>query len=237
MASTRKIWVLIGLCVALFALVLWLSPGRAGRAKWDALGDRVAATRLMAEYLARQLPGSCAVVLSNPFVRERRTSSEIRKFEDAGVDGLRKGFGKAITIKAIVFPELKEAYLKDPQSVVIDPLTRTPLSYVMREDAFDQAAAAHSDCPLLVSLIGLPADLKQTKFWMKPGAPRLALLLPDLRMVGNAEAVRRAVTSGQLVAAVLEKPGAAGAGRHEDRFLLLNADTVDGLIAAYPALF
>jgi hypothetical protein len=81
--------------------------------------------------------------------------------------------------------------------------------------------------------------------WKKEGPPYFALLLPDLRMVGSAEAVATAVKSGKLIAVVLRKPG--GVSEHvtvgkdfkaefDQRFLLVTKDNIDDVLTRMPAV-
>ena len=95
----------------------------------------------------------------------------------------------------------------------------------------------------MISLVGLPAALKEVRCWQNE-KPKFALLLPDLRFVGNAAAIQRAVQNGKLAAFVLAKPGAPdsraalkGPGEFDQRFILVTRENIDGVIADYPQLF
>ncbi|MFH0878229.1 MAG: hypothetical protein V2A34_00810 [Lentisphaerota bacterium] len=231
---TNKIKIVIFLAlVGVLTLILFVLPSKDKRAWSKALVERETATRMLAEYLAAHYPGQEAVVVGNPFIKRSGQSSEVYKFEDAGVRGLKKGFGKSVSIKNIAHPEIRNDFLNNPASVYIDPTTKTPLSYVVSDGAFDQIIKDNADCGILVSLIGLPANLEKTKFWTQAGAPRLGLLLPDLRMIGNEESIRRAVKSGRIAAAIFYKPGSGNAAKLEDRFILLDADNADEWLRTY----
>src|SRR6185369_6935232 len=119
--------------------------------------------------LAGRFPGARALIISNPFAQTKGVGGNVKAYEEAGVRGLRRGFGSKIAI---------------------DADTTTPMSYLVAPDAFDKIAKQHPSCSLLVSLIGLPADLSKVELWQATDGPKLALLLPDLRMVGDAAAVR-----------------------------------------------
>ena len=212
------------------------NPHQAARA------DREIAARGLAEAVLAQLPGHRALVLSNPYVQKPGTARAIVEMEEAGLRGLR-AVQEGKWIGAVVLPELRPAAQENPRAVPIDPETTTPLSYLVAPNAFDHAAQAHPDCGVLVSLIGLPVELDQCEAWKKEGPPAFALLLPDLRMVGDANAVATAVKSGKLVALVLRKPG--GISEHEPltldfkaefdrRFLLVTRENVDDLAARLP---
>ena len=215
---------------------------------WGAspLTQRELAMEYLGRYLASQYPGKKAVVLSNPFSQKSGQPRDVYRFEKAGLKGLQRGLGKSVVIETVAFPELKPGFVENPRSVFIDPRTTTPLSYVVTDDALDRIAAAHPQAELLVSLIGFPLNVRQTETW-KSGNPRqFALLLPDLRMVGDEGAVREAILSGKIAAFVMNKPGAPAEDQpmgkdsrmeFDRRFLLVNRDTIDRLLQVYPRLF
>jgi len=238
------------LALAVLAVVLAIVAGSLlllrSRPQRNALHAREVASRGLAEYLARTQPGQRALVMSNPFIHRAGTDRRIIETEEAGVRGLRAGFGSQVTIGAIVLAELKPGALEDPRSVPIDPETTTPLSYLVAPDAFDHAARAHPDCGIIVSLIGLPADLGHCEVWRAPAAPAFALLLPDLRMVGDTAAVVQAMKSGKLPAFVLRQPGGPGddtpvgkdfQAEFAKRFVLVTRENVEQVIQEHPGLF
>ena len=120
------------------------------------------------------------------------------------------------------------------------------MSFLVAEDSFDRLVREHPDCDVIVSLIGLPAELERVSAWRTPGPPRFALLLPDLRLLGNAAALGEALKSGKLAAFVLNKPGAPEAdvpvGKNvakefARRFLLVTAENFEEVARTYPQLF
>jgi hypothetical protein len=240
----RNLALLIVAAAVAAGLAFWLF--RRDPAQTAALGGRTQATRALTEYLVKTKAGRGVLVVSNPFIERGGVSGEIRATEAAGVRGIEQGLGGRLKMEGPVFPALKPEAEKDPRSVPIDPETTTPLGYLVAEDAFDRLAKAHPDCDVILSLIGLPAALPRVQCWQAAGPPRFALLLPDLRMIGNAEAVRGAVQRGKLAAFVLQKPPApdakAGAkpeaaADFERQFVLVTADNIDQVIQAYPKLF
>lgn len=171
------------------------------------LGQRELAMQFLGKYLSDHYPGGRALVLSNPFSKQPGQPREVYQYEQAGLRGLRRGLGKATKIEQVAFPELKPGALENPRAVAIDPATTTPLSYLVADDALDKLVHQFPQANLFVSLVGLPVNVRHTEAW-KAAGPRFALLLPDLRMVGDAAAVREAVQNGKLAAMVLNKPGA-----------------------------
>jgi hypothetical protein len=219
------------------ALIIAVLLAVAGAAVWffrsndpqaAAFDSRQVATRMLGEYLAKRFPKAPVVVISNPFTG-LGASPKIVEMEQAGIAGLRDAFGKDATLK-IVMPELKPAARTDPRSLLADPETPTPLSYLVAEDSFDKLAA---DAEVVVSLIGLPAELDRVQSWRQAGKPTFALLLPDLRFIGNTAAVRAAMKSGKLAAFIMANPDRSP---KENPFLLFTAESFDPLAQQYPSL-
>jgi hypothetical protein len=238
--------------LALLALVavaglLWWGYGRVTTAAWrPALSSREIATRVLGESLATACPGAKALVVGNPFTLRGGQGAEVYAFEKAGLRGLREGFGKEDAIK-VVYPELRQDFLQHPDLVFIDHNTTTPLSYLVAEDSFERLAQTNPGFELLVSLIGLPVKLCQGPLWRETEKLRFGLLLPDWRLVGGSEAVREAVKSGKITAAVVARPGVPpddtpvrGAdyqAEFNQRFLLVTKANIDELLRTYPRAF
>src|SRR5262245_17742035 len=203
---TRQAPALVFLVLVVAGFVTWylFKPNPYGHA----LSTRAVATRGLAEYLARTQPGKRVLIVSNPFTQQSETAKAVGEMEQAGIRGLREGFGKTMPVATVAFPEMRPEARIDPRAVLAGVETTTPLSYLVAPDAFDNLAKQYPDCEVIVSLIGLPAELSRCESWRKPGAPGFALLLPDLRIVGDAPAVKDAVKSGKLLAFVLAKPNA-----------------------------
>ena len=208
------------------------------------LGHREIAMQFLGEYLADHYSGKKAVVLSNPFSTQPGQPREVYQYEKAGLRGLRRGLGNAVAIEQVAYPEIRPAFFKDRRSVPIDPATTTPLSYIVAEDALDKIIRQHPQAEILVSLIGLPVNVLQTETW-KMGR-KFALLLPDLRMLGDQNSIRATFQNGKIAAIVLNKPGAPSdnqpLGRDPKmeftlRFLLITPENVDQCLKAYPRLF
>lgn len=243
-ASSRAalIWTASALAIALGA---WLYHRTSKAAPRGAMSHRELATRFLAQYIEAHYSGKPVLVVSNPFTQKAGRDPQIYAFEEAGLSGLRKGFGKATPMK-VVFPDVRPEFLKNPRSVQVDPRTTTPLSFLVAENAFDKLAKENPECDLIVSLIGLPVNLAQVEIWRKPDVPKFALLLPDWRFLGSQQAIQGAVKSGKIVAAILNKPGAppetvfsGGDDKTEfdKRFLLVTAENIDNLMRSHPQLF
>ena len=210
------------------------------------LGQRELATQRLGQYLAEHYAGNKAVVLGNPFTQKPGQPREVYRFEKAGRRGLQRGLGTAVVLEAIVYPEVRPEFHQNPAAVYIDPTTTTPLSYVVSDGALDAIVQQHPQADLIVSLIGLPVNIRQTKTWLQDRRKTFALLLPDLRVIGNQAAICQALRNRKIAAFVLNKPGAPPEdqplGRDltmefDQRFLLVTPETVEQCLKAYPRLF
>jgi hypothetical protein len=222
---------------------LFSSPERAVRNK--ALARREIATRVLGEEVAAQLASGQAIILSNPFTQKPGQAAEVYAFEQAGIAGLKKGWSDKVRLAAVVFPELSTAALQNPETVPIDPDSKTPLSFLTAQRAWDGVLEQHQGVDVFVSLIGLPLDLQGLEVWRRP-KPKIALLLPDLRMAGGLASVRDAFQRGKLLALVLNKPGAPAEAaaldrdyrvEFERRFVLVTARNFNDMVRAYPRAF
>jgi hypothetical protein len=214
-----------------------------GCSKTAPQSERELVTRVLAEHVAKAVKPKSVLILSNPFSQSAGRSADASAFEKAGIAGLNEGFGDGIKI-SVGFPALKPEVLKDPTSVVVDAQTTTPLSFLVADNAFTEAASRHPDADVIVSLIGLPVNLGAFKEWQNAGKPQFALLLPDWRIIGGREAILQNYQSGKLIAAVVRKPN-SGEGEltgnsrkdFEQRYLLVTRENVEQLISEQSALF
>jgi len=153
--------------------------------------------------IAKLRPECKVLVLSNPFSKESGYLNEKSQYERASLRGLRKGLGGRSPVK-VVFPEIRPEYFANPQSVIIPPDSRTPLSFLMQPASVDQLADAHPECNVIVSLIGLPFGVDRLKIWNEQDPRCFALLLPDLRLLGSPANTVEAFQRGKLLVAVAE---------------------------------
>jgi hypothetical protein len=183
--------------VAALAFFSWPSG-----AKGDALAAREAAMAMLGARIAKVRPGCPVLVLANPFAKDAGYLSEKNQFERAGLHGLRHGLGRRGTV-TVVSPEIRPEYFADPASVIIPPDSTTPLSFLMRPASVSQLADAHPECPVIVSLIGLPFGVERLPLWSEEDPRNFALLLPDLRVLGPPAVAAEAFERGKILAAVV----------------------------------
>ncbi len=230
---------LFGLVEAQFHVLSGIFGGRP-------LAHRELATRFLGQYLARSFPGKKGIILSNPFSKRPGQPAEVYAFEKAGLRGLQGGLGKAVRVETIAFPELKPGALENPHAYAIPPNSTTPLSYLVNDDALDKVVEQSPDAEIVISLIGLPANVQKTRAWSGMSPRRFGLLLPDFRVLGDRTAVLEGFRSGKIAAAVLNKPGAPAADQplgkdqrmeFEQRFLLVTPENVERYMQLFPRLF
>jgi hypothetical protein len=206
------------------------------------LSHRAVATRVLAENMGKPKK---ALVISNPYAQMSGRPAEVYDFQKAGVQGLRAGFGEAVELR-VGYPKLKAEVLSHPESVNIDPRSKTPLSFLIEENAFGQLIASNRDCDCVISLIGAPLNLQTMNTWKSPGPPRFGFLLPDWRMIGNPAAIQSAFDNGKLAAAIIPKRGGlpddapTQSGYREEfeqRFVLVTRTNIATLLATQPESF
>jgi len=229
---------IVGLLIVTFGILFFNYLRSTSHA---ALTSREIATRVLAEHLSKVLKPDKVLVISNPFSQMAGKPPEVYQFENAGIKGLRDGFGSGVQLR-IVFPRLKPEIITNPEAAAIDPRTKTPLSFLMTENAFSELLSSNRDCALVVSLIGLPLNLQTLPEWTKPGSPQFALLMPDWRMIGDSESINASFQSGKLAAVVMRKPGAPRDDQQpakemhvefESRYLLVTKTNVKQALEAF----
>ena len=222
---------------------LYRSPERLVRS--EAVERRVIALRVLAENIAAQKRGATVLVVANPFVQQAGQPAEVHAFEQAALRGVNQGLGGKVRFVGVAYPKLTAAAASDPTSVLMPPDITTPLSFMTVPNAWHDLRRAYPTADLWVSLIGLPFNVTAMEVW-RERSPQFALLLPDLRVLGDANAVMDAFQSEKILAAVLNRPGAPTESttrvrdyraEFEQRFLLVTKTNIQAVLDAWPGLF
>jgi hypothetical protein len=217
------------IALLLIGWAIFLFRGGVGRAP---LSHREIATQVLGEHIRKTALPKAVVVISNPLAQQAGATADMAAFEKAGAAGLRKGLGSDIEV-TVVLPKTKGA----PGSVFYDPSTRTPMSFLITDDAFEELARENPNAEVFVSLIGLPANPASMMATQK----RYAFLLPDFRVMGDPGVIRQSFKSGKIIAAVIHKPGVnapenvAGSDykrEFEKRYVLVTAQNIDEWLPA-----
>lgn len=204
---------------------------------------------LALEVLSRHLAACCAgervLVIGNPFTQQTGQPASVYAFEKAALAGIEAGVGEALTIDGPAYPALDPRAAANPAAFPLPPDLRTPLSAMTVRDAWDRLRQEHPVANVWISLVGLPLGVGNLEVWRNP-QPRFALLLPDLRVLGDLAAVRAAFQSGKLLAIVLNRPGAppeSAAALADDqaefdrRYLLVTGENLESVLQRFPAAF
>lgn len=234
----------------LLLLVLGLASYRLfrnpeGAVRGRAVDRREIALRVLGEHLAAVAPNQTVLIVANPFSQRPGQPKAVYAFDSSAAQGLKEGLGKRTRVIGPAYPELNPLAERNPSAIPLPPGATTPLSYLTGEKAWDKLLSQHGDADIWVSLIGLPAGLAELDVWRQP-KPRLALLLPDFRVLGNAPTVLAAFQSGKILAAVLDRPGAppetekvrdSAQAEFEARYILVTATNAEVILEAMPNLF
>src|SRR6185503_10018129 len=152
----RRGWVIALVAIVVIGVALWYFTR--DNEQTAAFRARASATRMLGEYLGKKFPNARVVLISNPFTQSG-APPDLVKMEQAGIDGLRQGFGSKTKLN-VAYPELKPGAASNPRTFLTDPETATPLSYLVAEDSFDKLAA---ESDVVVSLIGLPVRSEERR--------------------------------------------------------------------------
>jgi len=198
-----------------------------------AFNERETAVRVLAEHVRKTVKPKSVLLISNPFAQMQGRHPSVYTFQTAAESGAKIGFGPETKIE-IAYPKLRPEAL-DKDNKLVDPRSRTPLSFLVAENGFDEVIRQHPESDVIFSVIGMPLNAAALPSWNRAGPPRFALLLPDFRLLGGTEAIRLAFKSGKLVAAVIPKPkasiGADGSGDYlaefQKRYILVTPENLE----------
>jgi hypothetical protein len=161
----------------------------------------------LGQEIRRAAPEAAVLAVGNPFTLKPRAAA-MKEADESAMRGLKRGLGDGPRLLGVAYPVLKDGALENPHAFPAPPGASTPLSYLTAPGAWDRLLEEHPGANVLVSLIGIPADLKETRAWTQAEGPRWVLFLPDLSLIGSPEEVRAAFETGRVLAAVLRRPGA-----------------------------
>jgi len=216
------------------------------RPKVNADQLRSLATWGLGDYLAKTHPDSKVLILANPFSTRPKMDQSVIDKEKSGIAGLESGFSNKMASVKVVYPTLISDAYASPRSLIPDNSVTTPLSFLFATNALIQLHDENPDHDLWISLVGLPVEISNQAIWKMEKGPRFALLLPDLRVIGGAEAVANVVRSGKVVAIVLTQQGRMFNTKSmsrdlrkefDERYLIVSPENVDEIVEKYPELF
>lgn len=192
---------------------------------------------VLGRHLGRTFAGYKALIITH----DRNSENALL---DACMDGLREGLGTNVNIAAVdsPLPSLSKEKAPDGEKSRLSPERMLYLSRKMQSNNFDQLIAKHSDCNLIISLLGLPKDAnKMAILNIKPEKrPKLALLSYNISMM------KERIAQGDISAAVINRPdyvpGKSKLPKNfelafDKRYLLVTPNNVKNIASEYPSVF
>ena len=181
---------------------------------------------VLAKHLSKTMPGAKVLVVTDKI-------DEKNAFQQAKIKALKEALSPAITDVVFDVPPVKAS----PAGITI--------SDVMVAADMDKLFAKHKDRNLIITLIGLPADMKNMKIWNqflrdKKKTPKLAIIPGDVYSLGAF------IQSGLIVGAVVSNPDyhyvddAPVPKTYEEafkRYLLITPQNVLNIRKKYPKMF
>lgn len=239
--SSRPMAVILLLIITASTVAILIRSANTDNEDEQAVSDESFCARasgyVLGRHLARTLPGYKALIITHG-------SNAENELLDASMDGLREGIGTKIAISAIDSPLPATSTVNPPEGEKskISPERMLYLSRKMQSNNFDQLIAKHSDCNLIISLIGLPKDAnKMAILNIKPEKrPKLALLYYNISMMKDR------IAQGDISAAVIGRPDyVPGKNKlpknielaFDKRFLLVTPENVKNIASEYPSVF
>ena len=203
-----------------------------------------AAGAILGEYLAQQLPGRRALVVTAAGTSDKNT----RKLTAAWLRGLRLGFGDRVQLKAKDSPEFPPAL--DAAIAGADGAKRNPsdwappLQYWYTADVLDSLIDSHPECTLVITLVGLPPDFHRMRAWERTDAGKLHIVVAT----GWTPTLADLMRAGRVMAAVCHKPGRLSelpariqgrelAGVFSRYYRLVTPANLDVIARRYPQMF
>lgn len=190
-----------------------------------------ASSYVLGKKLAEIKPGARVLLIVDK-------QDETNKHQKAIIDGLREGFGSAITNIVIKSPEIKPPKRAKGAPQVIESVSVVD---AMTAKDFNKLIDKNKSCNLIITTIGLPRDIANLTIWEKfednpKKAPKLAILIGDISQLGVY------IKTGLIPASVVYKPDAP---IYEDavpedmqktfdlRYLLVTTQNIDDVFKKY----
>ncbi len=229
----------IALLLAISAMVLHMVGGRFGQKKLRRKEEQYQyiAYKFLGQEIAKKHSGSRILL-----IKYASSSAEAAvAMTTAQMNGLEEGMGGAATIaqEAELSSGMEEMGGPDMPGPMMDP------GAMLTAEKFDQLIEDHDNCNVVVSLVGLPYDLKEMKYWENAvedpeSVPRLVLVNAHIYEL------RKAIESGLITIVLQNKPEIYDwkAPVPEDesvafsnRFIIITPENVKEIAAKYPQLF
>lgn len=186
-----------------------------------------ASTIVLGKNLAQTNPGAKVLLIVDE-------QNEMNKRQNILIEGLKEGFGSAITSITIKTPQVKKPK-GAPEEMMM------PLMEMMKAEDFNKLIDKNKSCNMVISLIGLPMDMGGLKLWEQfeddpKKTPKLVIVNGDISMMYPA------IKSGLVPAVVTHNPDARYTedpapadpqAAFDVRYLLITTKNVDEIAKKY----
>ncbi len=183
---------------------------------------------ILGQYLNKKFPNQKVLLIPDYYLLNNRRFWDRVLFLGIGLKGVDK-----IEIDTIRIKNPKKEWLGPDGEFVL------PIDAIMTAADFDATISAHPDCPIIVSMIGLPYDKEKLKFWNDKNK-HLTILNANIFVVKNI------IKEGKIVAAISYKPivkltsSPAPTNPRKafnERYVLITPENISEMEKKYPELF
>ncbi|QSH42486.1 hypothetical protein P0136_02510 [Lentisphaerota bacterium ZTH] len=151
---------------------------------------------VVGEFIKKNMPGEKILVIAeNNFKKDKRVQALVEELQNAA------GSKSVVKVDTVSIGKNK-TNAKNPPPEVVD----MPLYELMTPADFDLVINKHSDCNVVISLIGLPRNASKLSLWRKgeKSRPKLILVGPN-DMTGLDKAIERNMISAVVIMNPLAK--------------------------------
>lgn len=193
-AKPLAIVLLIGVVICtIFILTKNLGSGDTQALIANELKFAKSSSFILGQELAKSMPGAKVLLIVDE-------QNEMNKRQQILIDGLKEGFGSAITQITIKTPQIKKPK-GAPEEMMM------PLMEMVKAEDFNKLINQNKTCNLVITMIGLPMDMGGLKIWADfevdpKKTPKLSVMNGDISMLAPA------IKSGLVPAVVTHNPDA-----------------------------
>ena len=156
-----------------------------------ALGKRHNLTFVLGKEIKKRFPDKNILILANPFKKH-----SFSDFDSKGIEGIKDALSGSTDVQ-VAYPEIYPQFKNNPGSALLPNDTKTPLSYMVNPASLDNIMQKFPNHTMVVSLIGIPMGIQKTKLWAST-KHSIALIEPDMRIIGNVNLVKKSFATGKI---------------------------------------
>ena len=156
-----------------------------------ALSKRHNLTFVLGKEIKKRFPDNNILILANPFKKHSYSDFDLK-----GIEGIKDSLRGSVDVQ-VSYPEIYPQFKNNPGSVLLPNDTKTPLSYMVNPASLDSLMQKFPNHTMVVSLIGIPMGIQNTKMWAST-KHSIALIDPDMRIIGSMNLVKKAFATGKI---------------------------------------